>query len=522
MNIATDPWIPIVWEGGKPGMVSLSEVYEGGHGVQDLAVRPHERVALMRLFLCVAQAALDGPADYDGWKICASSILPSTLGYLKKWHHAFELFGNGQRFLQLGKLKKPSNTSSIPNNEGNSISKLDIALATGNNSTLFDNAGGTERIFTPAQLALMLLTYQCFSPGGTIGVATWNGKPTPGWISYPKAAPGQSNHAPCLPGSMLHAFLRGANLADTVHLNLLNKHVVELALGVDTWGRPVWEAMPASPHDKLQITNATTTYLGRLVPLSRAVRLEDDGRCLLLANALTYPSYPEAREPSATVVIRKRDGAPIRATLGGSLDRAPWRELHSLTVKRIGLETNGGPLALQNLSDDRPFDLWVGGLVADQAKPLDTLESVFHVPAAMLTEPSQRAYEQGVALAETTEFRLRWAVSAYRRERGDNLDRPELRERRRRVQNQATEQYWTEVERDVNDLLAVAGNPALLGLDGAWQRTDWGRAIWRAALAAYDHASPHETARQIRAYALGRQALAATPAIQRSREETEL
>jgi CRISPR system Cascade subunit CasA len=194
--------------------------------------------------------------------------------------------------------------------------------------------------------------------------------------------------------------------------------------------------------------------------------------------------------------------------------------LHSLTVKAVSQTSNGGPLALQNLSGDQPFDLWVGGLVADQAKLLDTLESVFHVPAAMLTEPSQRAYEEGVAFSKAMEFRLRRAISAHHKELGDDLDRAEVRDRRRQVQDKAMTQYWTDAERYVNKLLAVAENPAMLGLDGAWQKTDWGRGIWRAALAAYDDACSHETARQIRAYALGRQALVAVPAAQQPRKET--
>lgn len=64
MNLATDAWIPIVWNVGKAGTVSLREAFERAHEIQDLAVRPHERIALMRLLICIAQAALDGPADY--------------------------------------------------------------------------------------------------------------------------------------------------------------------------------------------------------------------------------------------------------------------------------------------------------------------------------------------------------------------------------------------------------------------------------------------------------------------------
>jgi CRISPR system Cascade subunit CasA len=64
MNLSTDAWIPIVWIEGKSGIVSLREAFERGHRIQDLAVRPHERIALMRLLICIAQAALDGCCCY--------------------------------------------------------------------------------------------------------------------------------------------------------------------------------------------------------------------------------------------------------------------------------------------------------------------------------------------------------------------------------------------------------------------------------------------------------------------------
>jgi len=507
MNLTTNPWIPVLWQDGQTRLVSLTDALTRAADIEDLAVRPHERIALMRLLLCVAHAAFDGPEDEDDWKTAPARLPAAVPKYLARWRQAFELFGDGQRFLQVSDLK-PAKAGG--DDEGNSASKLDLALATGNNSTLFDNAGGSDRTFTPEQLALMLLSFQCFSPGGTIGVAKWAGKPTLGWKNYPKAAPGQSNHAPCLPGSMLHAFLRGANLAETLHLDLLNKQLVQLALGAGRWGRPVWEAMPASPADKANISNATTTYLGRLVPLSRAIRLDADGRSLLLANALNYPAYPEAREPSATVVVRKQKDEPVRVTLGASLDRAPWRELHSLTVKRIGLETNGGALALQNLGDlacDTAFDLWVGALVADQAKVLDTVEAVFHVPAAMLTDMAQRIYEQGVEYARNAGFRLGRAIAVYHRELGDNLDRAESRNRRDALQSKAAFHLWTDAERAVPRLLDVAAHPEQLGPDQAWPATSWGHAINRALRSAYDLACTHDTPRQMQAYVKGMEVL---------------
>lgn len=514
MNLTTDPWIPIVWDDGKPGMVSLADAFSQGQKIHDLAVRPHERVALMRLLICVAQAALDGPVDYEDWKTCQPRLVPAALDYLKHWQHAFELFGNGQRFLQVSNLKKKGDERLEGDEAGNSVSKLDVALATGNNSTVFDNAGGTRRAFSDAQLALNLLTFQCFSPGGRIGVARWGGKETLG--------EGSSNHAPCLADGMLHALVRGGRLLETIYFNLLSHSQVTQLYGPNRWGQPVWERWPDNAVDANAIHNATATYVGRLVPFARAVRLDENGHIMILANGLAFPTYPEWREPTATVVVRHIKDQPTRILLRASLGRAPWRELHSLTVKAISQTSNGGPLTLrENVSDDQPFDLWVGGLVADQAKLLDTVESVFHVPAAMLTDSVQRTYEAGVKHAASIEFRLRRAVSAYHGEVGDNLNKAEMHDRRKRVQDKATSQFWTDVECHVSDLLAVVADPATLGLDNTWHKTAWGQATWSAVLAAYDSACPRGTARQIRAHALGRKTLFAAPDGRNTKQEVK-
>ena len=498
MNLTTDPWIPVVWNDGATRPASLTDIFARGHEIRDLAVRPHERIALLRLFLCVAHAALAGPRDREEWEDCLARLPAVAKDYLQRRQPAFELFGDGQRFLQVSNLKAMK-----ASDDGNSVSKLDMALATGNTPTLFDNSGGDGRAFLPEQIALLLLTFQCFSPGGTIGVALWDQKPTPGWKSYPKPAPGQSSHAPCLPGSMLHAFPRGANLLATIHLNLLTRDTVITLPGIKDWGHPVWEKMPSSPADKPSIANATETYLGRLVSLSRAIHLDSDGRGLLLANAVDYPSWPEAREASATIVVRTIKGQPDRFVLGASLDKAPWRELHALTVKSAFLKDAGGPPALNNLAGDQAFDLWVGGLVADKAKVLDTLEGVYHVPAAMLASVGQQRYADGVQFAEKTAWALKRAVTVYHAEIGDKLDRPEARDRRNALQNKATFQFWTQAERDLPLLLAAVESSAPLADMPAWAQSAWGQTVNRTARLAYETSCPHDTARQLQAFVKG-------------------
>lgn len=498
MNLSTDPWIPIVWRNGRAGTVSLTDAFVRGHDIQDLAVRPHERIALMRLFLCVAHAALGGPADHDDWATCLERLPAAASRYLMEWMAAFELFGDGPRFLQVGNLA----STKAEGDEGISLSKLDLALATGNNPTLFDNAGGGERQFSPPELALMLLTFQAYSPGGMIGVALWSGRPTLGWKTYPRPAPGQSSHAPCLPGSMLHAYPRAECLSATLHLNLLAREDVATLPGIQDWGRPVWEQMPSSPTDKPAIANASKTYLGRLVPLSRAIRLQTGNGSMLLANGVDYPSWPETREPSASVITREFKGKSDRIVVSASLDRAPWRELSALTVKTVSAGTNGGPLALQNLSGDAPFDLWVGGLIADKAKVLDVVESVFHIPAAMLQTTGQRCYERGVKFAEDMAWRLGQAVSAYHRELGDSLDRAEARDRRDQLRANATFQFWTQAEHHVPLLLAAVANESPPAED-QWVETDWGQAIRQYSREAYELACPRQTARQMQAFVGG-------------------
>ena len=166
---------------------------------------------------------------------------------------------------------------------------------------------------------------------------------------------------------MLHAFIRRATLIDTILANLLTQRTVKKNYRRD-WGRPVWELMPQSFDDKLAIANATETYLGRLLPLARAILLRTDGKGLLLANGLNYPTPPEfPAEPSASLV-RKRDESGYALVGAGS--KAIWRELPALAVKRLADDGTGGPLVLAELTDVAGLDMIVAG---DPSAPQRTI-----------------------------------------------------------------------------------------------------------------------------------------------------
>jgi len=95
-----------------------------------------------------------------------------------------------------------------------------------------------------------------------------------------------------------------------------------------------------------------------------------------------------------------------------------------------------------------------------------------------------------------------------------------VKNRSQQIQSNAAAQFWTDIEGAVPRLLEVADAPEILGLNREWHKTAWGQSVWRAARAAYERACPHETPRQIQAYALGLKMLFAAPAV-RGEVDTE-
>ena len=476
MNLTLDPWIPALLANGRRELFSLHDLFAQVHDLRDLAVKPHERIALMRLLICITQAALDGPADEDAWEQCQPLIQPHVRAYLDKWRGSFELFGDGPRFLQIPNLQPGKDSDG-----GNAATKLDLALATGNNSTLFDNFAGSARTQQAARLAVNLVAFQCFAPGGRIGIARWNGRET--------AGKGSSNHAPCTPSSMVHTLLLGGTLLHTIHLNLLSKEAVIDNFGSNRWGQPEWELPIEKAEDKAAIENATLNYLGRLVPLSRAIRLDDSGTFITLANGLEYPIYPAFRETTATIIKRK-DKEEL-AVLPSSTNRSLWRQLAAVSVRRrSAADLTCGPLALVHASNSENTVLWVGALVTDKAKIEDVIDSSYSLPPGMFTEFGRAAYEKGVAHAEEREGLLIQAVKAYANSL--KVVAP--------AYNRARQSFWTRVEQDVFSLFDLARNPDLVnGLPNC----AWGKAVQAAAYAAFEQSCPRQTPRQIEAFALG-------------------
>jgi CRISPR system Cascade subunit CasA len=520
MNAAFDPWIPAATITGGRKLVSLCTVLTEGEKLADLAVRPHERVALMRLFLCVAHAALDGPKNYPEWCEAPKRLPDAAEKYLTHWRPWFELFDPKKPWLQVADLKGTENPGKT-----SPVTLLDSELATGNTSTLFDHQGSLgTRIVEPARLALNILTFQNFSSGGGAPVAQWKDKKT-SQVGNPDA--------PCLSQSMAHCLLRGKNLAETIHLNLPTydniatvysvysydkKEKKDVFTGVDV-GRPVWETFPASPAGSVSVMNATRTYLGRLVPISRWIRLIKNTDQMYCCNGFKYDTYKDGfpAEPTAAVrLITKKDkkGAETteRRVVGVSPGKATWRELSALLVKRAA-DGLGGPLAMVNAPHDSSYDFHVCAMTRDQASMDIGVESVFHL--VPMFQSNIAIYSAEVEAGEKASWKLRSAVETYRTaidaDWTPRVNRTQAKNQgklRNRLAETALLSYWTAVEKNLSLLMAHIN---AIGTDAAIPTRDsWRKMLFSTACDAYRIACGQETPRQIRAFAKGWQRLTVT------------
>ena len=482
-NLIDEPWIPVLMRDGTNRSVSLGEVFADADGtIADLALNPYERVAVFRLLLCIAQAAL-GPErlkDEADWLAVKDVVGPISSDYLKKWHDRFFLYGP-HAFLQPDCVAPAKADGTTP------CDKLVFQLASGNNSTLYDHeAIGGDRTLPDTRLALGLLVYQNFSSGGLSGQCIWDGGATEKSI---QGAPGRER-------SMLFSIVQGCSLLDTLWLNLITDAWVRRSLQ-SAWGHPFWE------FDKLsrkEVRGNETTYLGHLAPLSRAIKLTPGNPHCILGEALSYPQIPAWREPMASVKIQKgaKKDEFQETYVTSNPSKMPWRELACILAVR---ETDGrkSALALRHLEtmSNMEFSLWTGGLYSEKAKEIDTVEWQVRLSIDLLEESAMRRYEKAIAWADRQRTGLYFATAEYAQKIKSASDE-------RKIGKGLIEPYCIPAERAYWDILAQAENQKLvLAVDSPTYKADWKTATRKAAEEAYRRACPAITARQLEAYAQG-------------------
>ncbi len=520
MNVAFDPWIPVVTLSGERKLASLCSVLTEGGKYADLAVRPHERVALMRLFLCVAHAALEGPQGYDEWCEVPKRLPEVAWKYLKIWEKSFNLFHETKPWLQIAELNlflAANGADPGDENGWSTLNKLCLTQASGNTSTLFDHASntGVPSEYTEEEIALNLLTFQnFFVAGGKASSRMWG--------SFELKNPPNPKGGPCSGKSILFTFLRDKGLYKSIHLNLNTYEDLKFLYGNSgNWlGKPIWEMPISSPYDLEAIQNATQTHIGRLVPQTRMLRVNEDKKKVLLGPGFLYPKFQDEKNTFhpdlfATMVLNSEEE---RVLLSAKPNSAVWRELHSLIVRRKDAsDKSRGSLCLLNSPDTDPCDILVCAMITNPkqaAEVIDLVESVFHIPINLRNSEGATAYESEVAQAEYWKGQLGWAVEEYRKEidaywekrlEKAKQDKWALREK---LYSVATTTFWTTVEKNLPLLMT---HIEAIGTDAAIPtRVTWRKMLFKTAIGAYSVACGQETPRQMRAFAKGIQKLRKT------------
>jgi len=508
MNLIHDPWIPVLFGDGRHELVSLDTLFRDSDRIRDLSATPPQRIALMRLLICIVQAALDGPENEEDWLDCRLRIVPAACDYLETRVAKFDLFGPNP-FLQIGDLEV---TAGKDNDKA--VDKLALELAHGYNNALFDNGTCAEgRVFPNRWKGVNLLTFLNFCPGGKVGQAVWKGVPSSD----------STFAAPCL--DIAHTYVLGATILETIHYNLLTKNgqstgIVSRPMA---WGAPVWDVPPAGPRDADAMHNALQTYLGRLVPLSRLIRLQkkrEGRRCIVgpLPQKYKLERLPLYREPAATIKTSK-GGAMYY--LNPSPDKHIWRELGAiLSLSADEKENVWGPCVLgrikqlHHLFGNDVFSIWVGGLATGKsaAKLADALEWTFTLNMELLGDTSLRIYQTGVDLANTGATVLRSAAKTYwlKLQQTEHVNMKEFSKRIQPVLAKVELQYWSLLDNQYQTLIEIASDNSR-GLNSGWSQI-----VTAAMREAYVFACPHKSPRQIQAYAQGLRGLH----LKKSRAET--
>ena len=357
--------------------------------------------------------------------------------------------------------------------------------------------------------ALWLITYQNFSTCGKIGRVRWDSE-----------TEATSKDAPCVSRSMLHTLIRGECLSDSIFLNMVcAEDLYDYAslddgtalstykkLGVSWIGRPIWELFPKGFADEKAVFNATRTFLGRLVPLSRAIRIQPDGRTMVLGRGLEYPVFGDPKTPfpkevtaSSRLVKTKKEETEV--LLHYEPGHSVWRHLAALSVKRNHDKGSiGGCAALSNIDDSSSVELIVSAVSRGQADIQDITESVYKVRVGHGDDSWHQLMESEIQFVEDTNKALKRAILKWRNYEDGSLIEKLKRDRNARdvLTDQSERNFWALSEKNLGDLLLwldAYGSEKAPELQEAWRRS-----VLNNARGVLRNACVKTSSRQMRGY----------------------
>lgn len=446
-NVSTDPWIPVL-SGSSQKLVSIEEAISHADTIHAIGGSVLDRFCILRLLICIVQAALDGPEDESGWKSCKDNIIPVTLKYLKKWGKSFELFGENP-FLQTPGIDKVLNRPII---------SLDSLAASGNNHTLFDSTlrCGKEKTFGTDDIVRGMLASLIFSECGK------GAKPPKGmkWGSKEIKNYGKSSVA----NNILLTYTEGEILLDTIYLNLIPKSWLKEAK--IPFGRPVWEC-PVTDQESLDTKSAAISYLFNLVPQTRAILIDKQGTQMSFSDGVEPCALFGAakkgelpyRDPMGTVITKTEGKKVMESYLKVDPDKMPWIDLQSILQVSNRKELYKGPWSLRHLiyGSCREITLTTGGFAYDKAKPVTVCEWKLKIPGGILNSRAMNLYATLIDIAQQSAGSVRYALETYLDliEKKLSIEEKKNRKIYQSMLSNAVSKYWHNLDKYAAEMIKI-------------------------------------------------------------------
>lgn len=479
-NLIDESWIPVA----DHGRVSLRQLFSNPE-YRSLGGNPVQKIALLKLLLAIAQAAAT-PKDETEWKaLGAGGLAEGCLEYLEQWHDRFYLYGE-KPFLQIPAIR----TAKVQ-----PFGAVLPEVSTGNTTVL--SQVQVQRNLDDGAKALLLLTLMGFALSGK---KTDNSIIlTPGYAGKKndKGKPSTGKPGPSVAHmGLLHNFLYGSDIQQTLWLNLLTEQQLErMNIYPSGVGCAPWETMPTGENCE-QAQKLKGSLMGRLVPLCRFCLLVDDG--LHYSEGIAHPGYKDGVvDPSMAI---NHSGKEPKA-LWVDPEKRPWRELTAL----LGFFDQSGAQGFQSWQVrsglDRArdtvdgFAVWSGGLrVSSNAGEQyasgsdDFVESQVWLHSEILGESWFSQLKQEMDALDGLAKNLYGRVLGFFKEQTVDGGK---------IAPQATQLFWQLCERDFQSLVDQCDQTN----EAAGQRQKLRQRFAGYVQQAYDKLCPRETARQLDAWA---------------------
>ena len=373
-NLLDDPWIPCKLKNGEYKLLNVKDsLYMGNDILEIISPNPLIIASLHRLLLAILHRNF-GPKNKAEWiAIKKNGKWDKTLleEYFAKWHENFNLLGNGRRFYQVDISEEVSKDTPI--------TKLNQALSSGNNTSLFDHSWDSEIKPIPVEEAAQLvIAYQNFSVQGGV------------------SKPYYLSNAPLVSGIVV--LLKGESLFETLLLNFIRydeKHPFQQSSKHEDL--PFWEREDTSLYEGKE-GRFPNGYLDLLTWQSRRLWLnsiEIDGSILINKVKIAQGEKIHKdwnQEPQIVFSMNKdNEKKPIQLYP----DRQVWRDVEALlrlndstskTISPIAVNWISSIIQEKKVSFSKRYSMELYGLCNKKAKIIDWIHSCIPLPIIYLKD----------------------------------------------------------------------------------------------------------------------------------------